>query len=70
MSSFKDHLRWYCNRDVLPTLEAMQEMIAFYHDEDFDMLQLGCTLTNPANICLHKSTDANFYPFTEGGKDV
>ena len=34
------------------------------------MLKLGCTLPNPANICLHKSTDAKFYPFTEGDKDL
>ena len=34
------------------------------------MLKLGCTLPNLANICLHKSTDAKFYPFTEGEKDL
>ena len=45
-------------------------MIAFYHDKDMDMLKLGCTLPNLANICLHKSTDAKFYPFTEGDKDL
>ena len=44
-------------------------MIAFYHDKDIDMLKLQCTLPNQANICLHKSTDANFFPFTEGEKD-
>ena len=54
----------------MPTLEAMQKMIAFYHDKDIDMLKLGCTLPNLANICLHKSTDAKFYPFTEGDKDL
>ena len=32
------------------------------------MLKLGCTLPNLANICLHKSTDPKFYPFTEGDK--
>ena len=37
-------------------------MIAFYHDKDIDMLKLGCTLANLANVCLHKSTDAKFYP--------
>ena len=68
MSSFKDFLRWYNNKDVVPTLEAMQEMIVLYHDKDIDMLKLGFTLPNLANICLHKS-DAKFYPFTEGGKD-
>ena len=54
----------------MPTLEAMQKMIAFYHNKDVDMLKLGCTLPNLANICLHKSTDAKFYPFTEGDKDL
>ena len=33
MSSFKDFLRWYNNKDVVPTLEAMQKMIAFYHEK-------------------------------------
>ena len=68
MSSFIDFLRWYKNKDVVPTLEAMQKMIAFHHDKDIDMLKLGCTLPNLVNICLHKSTDSKFYPFTEGIK--
>ena len=34
------------------------------------MLKLGGTLPNLANICLHKSTDAKFYPFTEGDEDL
>ena len=34
------------------------------------MLKLGCTLPNLANICLHKSSSANFYPFTETDKDL
>ena len=70
MRSFEDSSRWYNKEDVVPTLEAMQKMIAFYHDKDIRMLKLGCTLPNLANICLHKSTDAKFYPFTEGDKDL
>ena len=34
------------------------------------MLKLVCNLPNLANICLHKSTDAKFYPFMEGDKDL
>ena len=68
MSSFKDSL--HNNKDVVPTLEAMQKTIDFYHDKDIDMLRLGCTLPNLANICLHKYTDAKFYPLTEGDKDL
>ena len=70
MSSFKDFLRWYNKKDVVLTLEATQKMIAFYHDKEIDMLKLRCTLPNLANICLHKSTDAKFYPFTEEDKDL
>ena len=69
-TTFKDFLRWYNNKDVVPTLEAMQKMIAFYHNKGIDMLKLGCTLPNLANICLHKSTNAKFYPFTENDKDL
>ena len=70
MSSFKDFLRWYNKKDVVPTLEAMQKKIAFCPGKDIDMLKLDCTLPNLANICLHKSTDANFYPFTKRDKDL
>ena len=50
MKSFKDFLMWYNNKDVIPTLEAMQKMIEFYHQKEVDMLKLGCTLPNLANI--------------------
>ena len=65
MITFKDFLRWYNNKDVVPTLEAMQKMIEFYHDKGIDMLKLGCTLPNLANICLHKSTN-----FTRSLKEI
>ena len=70
MCTFKDFLRWYNNKDVVPTLEAMQKMLVFYHKKGIDMLNLGCTLPNLANICLHKSTSAKFYPFTETDTDL
>ena len=69
MSSFEDFLRWYNRKDVVPTLKPMHKMVAFYHDKDIDMLKLGGTLPDMANICLHKSTDAKFYPFMEADKD-
>ena len=68
MKSFEDFLMWYFNKDVIPTLEAMQKMIEFYQQK-IDMLKLGCTLPNLANICPHKSTDSKFFPFTESDKD-
>ena len=70
MTTFRDFLRWYNNKDVVPTLQAMKKMMKFYHDQKIDMLKLGCTLPNLANICLHKSTDRKFYPFIEAEKDL
>ena len=70
MKSFINFLKWYNNKDVVPTLEEMQKMIEFYRQKEIDMLKLGCTLPNLANICLHKSTDSKFYLFTESDKDL
>ena len=45
-------------------------MIEFYHNKGIDMLKLGCTSPNLADICLHKWTDSKFYPFSESDKDL
>ena len=63
-------LKWYNNKDVFPTLEAMQKMTDFYRQKEIDKLKLGCTLPKLANICLHKPTDSKFYPFTESDRLV
>ena len=70
MTTFQDFVRWYNNKDVVPTLEAMQKMMEFYHNKGIDMLKLGCTLPNLAIIGLHKSTNSKFYPFVEADKDL
>ena len=70
MKTFRDFLCWYNNKDVVPTLEAMQKMMEFYHNKGIDMLKLGCTLPNLANICLHNSTNHIFYPFCGTDKDL
>ena len=48
----------------------MQKMLAFYHKKEFEILKLGCTLPNLANICLHKSTSAKIYPFIATDKEL
>ena len=70
MSSFRDFWRWFNSKDVFPTLEAMQNVIAFYRVKEFDMLKLGWTLPNLVNICVHKSTDPSFYPFMEADRNL
>ena len=70
VKSSKDFLMWCNNKDVVPTLEAMQEIIEFHYQEEMDMLKLGCTLANLANSYLQNLTDSKFYPFTESDKDL
>ena len=70
MCTFEDYLRWCNNKYVVPTLEAKQKNLRFYHKKRIDMLKLRCTLPNLAKIRLHKSTSANFYPSTETDKDL
>ena len=44
-------------------------MINFLPQKNIDLLKLGCTLSNLANIFLYNSTDAKIYPFSEGDTD-
>ena len=47
-----------------------KKYLFFCHKKQIDMLKLGCTLQKLTNICLHKSTSAEFYAFTETDKDL
>ena len=64
-TTFEDFLQWYNNKDVVPTLEAMQKIVQFYHQKKIDMLKLGCTFPNLANICLHKTLMKNSTHFAK-----
>ena len=70
MTVFKDFLQWYDNKDVVPKLDAMQKMIQFHHNKGIDMVKLGCTLPNLANIRVNKSTNDKLYPFCESERFV
>ena len=70
MATFRDFVKWYNNKVVIPTLEAMQKIMEFYHNRGIDMLKLGCTLPKLANICLRKSRNQKFFPFIEADKDL
>ena len=65
LRSFQDFFCCDYNKDVVPTLEAMQKMVEFYHNKSIDMLNLACTLPN-----LASSTSAKFFPFKESDKDL
>ena len=70
MTTFRDFLQWYNDKDVVTSLDAMQKLIELYHDKGIDMLKLGCSLPHLAKIFLHKSTDYKFYPFFWSDSDV
>ena len=70
MFTFKDFLSWYNNKEIVPKLDAMRKMVAFCHKKGIDMLKLGCTVPNMANICFHKPTSAKLYSFTETDENL
>ena len=44
MSTFKDFLVWYNNLDVVPFLEAVEKMSAFWQDRKIDMFKDGISV--------------------------
>ena len=68
--SFGKFLRCYNNKDVVPTLEALQEMVEFTHNKGHEMLERGYAIPNVAKKCLHSSTGAKFFPFTDRDKKM
>ena len=58
MQLIKVFLRWYKNKDVVPTSEEMQNLVEFSHNKGIDMLKLRCTLPNRGNNYLHGSNFA------------
>ena len=51
MNSFKDFLRWYNNKDVVPTLEAMQKMI-FLPRQRYPYVKAWLYFTKPGHHLL------------------
>ena len=68
MQTFQGFLKWYNKKDVVPTLEALQKRMQFYHQKGIDMLKLGFTLPNLANRIPHSSTSLKFFPFNQEDK--
>ena len=68
METFQDFLKWFNKKDVVPTLEALQKMMQFYHQKAIDILKLSFTLPNLANCVLLSSTSLKFFPFNQEDK--
>ena len=70
MSSVKNFLHCINNKFFVPTLEAMQELIACYHNENIDKDQLGCTLQILSEVCLQKLRKAKFSSFMKKNENL
>ena len=55
MTTMRDYLIWYNNRDVTPFLEAISKQFAFYRDRDIDMFKDGIGV--PGLSLLHLFND-------------
>ena len=55
MTTMRDYLVWYNNRDVTPFLEAIAKQFAFYHDRGIDTFKDGISV--PGLSLLHLFND-------------
>ena len=55
VTTMRDYLVWYNNRDVTPFLEAIAKQFAFYHDRGIDMFKDGISV--PGLSLLHLFND-------------
>ena len=55
MTTLRDFLVWYNNRDVIPFLGAIAKQFAFYHDRGIDLLKDGISV--PGLSLLHLFND-------------
>ena len=60
MSTFKDYLIWYNNRDVKPFLEALEKQLTFYKNFGLDMFKDGISVPGLTLKYLFKNKDAHF----------
>ena len=60
---FSDFVKLYNHKNVIPTLEAMQKIIEFYHNKVIDMLyKLDVHYLNwPIFVCINRQIQ-NFIP--------
>ena len=63
----------FCAGTILKTLFQHWKLLrkwSFHHKKDIDLLKVGSTLPNLANICPHISTSVKFYPYAESDRDL
>ena len=72
MTTMRDYLIWYNNRDVTPFLEAIAKQFAFYCDRGIDMFKDGISVPGLSLLHLFNDlpNDTNFVTFNNTNKDA
>ena len=72
MTTMRDYLVWYNNRDVEPFLEAIDKQAAFYHDQHIDIFKDGISVPELTLLYLFNglSPDTNFVTFNRTNSDL
>ena len=61
MTTLRDFLVWYNNRDVVPFLEAIDKQFAFYQQQHIDMFKDGITVPGLTLLYLFNDLPPNTY---------
>ena len=72
MTTMRDYLIWYNNRDVEPFLEAIAKQATFYHDRHIDMFKDGISVPGLSLLYLFNDLppDTHFVNFNRTNKDL
>ena len=72
MTTMRDYLIWYNNRDVTPFLEAIAKQAAFYRDRHIDMFKDGISVPGLSLLYLFSNLpkDTFFTVFNNTNKDA
>ena len=70
VTTMKDYLIWYNNRDVVPFLEAVEKKFMFYCQLGVDMFKDGISVPGLTVKYLFKTTEANFALYDSKNSDL
>ena len=70
MTTMRDYLVWYNNRDVVPFLEALQKQFEFYISKGLDTFKDGLSVPGLCLKHLFSTPEANFTLFNQRHADL
>ena len=72
MTTLREYLVWYNNRDVTPFLEAIDKQFTFYRHRDIDMFKDGISVPGLSLLYMFNdlSPDTNFVTFNQTNSDL